>query len=221
MISAIADGGKFVELGAAKSKSLVTGFVTVNGIVAGVVANNPAARDGKLCKGCMNKAADFISFCDSFGISVLTLVDTQGFCAECEAQGKDFVSASAALVESYCSASVPMVTVNTGSAYGSAFTIMGSKELGADMVIALDSAKIGVLKPGAGVAMLWSEKMAGSKAPIEKRKALEEEWELLMSTPILAAEAGQVDDIVSAEELRVKIASALEMLSMKSEFASL
>jgi propionyl-CoA carboxylase beta chain len=98
---------------------------------------------------------------------------------------------------------------------------MGSKELGADMVIALDSAKIGVLKPGAGVAMMWSDKMAGSKAPIEKRKALEEEWELLMSTPILAAEAGQVDDIIPAEELRVKIASALEMLSMKREFASL
>ena len=42
-----------------------------------------------------------------------------------------------------------------------------------------------------------------------------------MSTPILAAEAGQVDDIIPAEQLRVKIASALEMLSMKREFASL
>ena len=169
----------------------------------------------------MNKAADFISFCDSFGISVLTLVDTNGFCIECEAKGKDFVSASAKLAESYCKATVPMVTVNVGNAYGSAFTIMGSKELGADMVIALDSAKIGVLKPNAGVAMMWSEKMAGSKAPIEKRKALEEEWELLVSTPILAAEAGQVDDIIPAEDLRVKVASALEMLSMKREFASL
>lgn len=221
VISSIADGGKITELNAEKAKAVVTAFVTVNGIVAGVVANNPAAKDAKLCKGCMNKAADFISFCDSFGISVLTLVDTNGFCAECEAKGKNFVAASAKLAESYCRATVPMVTVNVGNAYGSAFTIMGSKELGADMVIALDSAKIGVLKPNAGVAMMWSEKMAGSKSPIEKRKALEEEWELLMSTPILAAQAGQVDDIIPAEELRVKVASALEMLSMKREFASL
>lgn len=221
VISAIADGGRFTELGSGKAKAIVTGFATVNGIVVGVVANNPAAKDAKLCRGCMNKAADFISFCDSFGISVLTLVDTNGFCVECEAKGKDFVSASAKLAESYCKATVPMVTVNVGNAYGSAFTIMGSKELGADMVIALDSAKVGVLKPNAGVAMMWSEKMAGSKAPIEKRKSLEEEWELLMSTPILAAEAGQVDDIIPAEDLRVKVASALEMLSMKSEFASL
>ena len=42
-----------------------------------------------------------------------------------------------------------------------------------------------------------------------------------METNILAAEAGQVDDIIPAAELRVKVASALEMLSMKREFASL
>ena len=221
VIAAIADGAKFTELGAGKGKAIVTGFATVNGIVTGVVANNPAAKDAQLCAGCMKKAADFINLCDTFGISVLTLVDTKGFCVECEAKGKDFASASALLAESYCMATVPVVTVNVGEAYGSAFTIMGSKELGADMVIALDSAKIGVLKPNAGVAMMWSEKMAGSKSPVEKRKSLEEDWELLMSTPILAAEAGQVDDIIPAEELRVKVASALEMLSMKREFASL
>ena len=114
-----------------------------------------------------------------------------------------------------------MVTVNVGEAYGTAFTVMGSKELGADMVIALDSAKIGVLNPAASVAMMWTEKMLGAKAPIEKRKALEEEWALMMSTPLMAAHSGQVDDIIPAEELRVKVASALEMLSMKTEFASL
>ena len=221
VIGSVADGGKFVELNSEKSKAIVTGFVTVNGIVAGVVANNPAEKEAKLCGGCMKKASDFIGLCDSFGISVLTLVDTNGFCEGCEAKGGNLAAASATLAESYCKASVPMVTVNVGSAYGTAFTVMGSKELGADMVIALDSAKIGVLKPGAGVAMMWTEKMLGSKAPIEKRKALEEEWELLMSTPLLAAQSGQVDDIIPAEELRVKIASALEMLSMKREFASL
>ena len=221
VISSVVDGARFLELGAGKGKAIVTGFATVNGIVVGVVANNPAAKEAKICAGCMKKAADFITLCDTFGISVLTLVDTKGFCVECEAKGKDFASASALLAESYCKASVPVVTVNVGEAYGSAFTIMGSKELGADMVIALDSAKIGVLKPAAGVAMMWSEKMAGSKSPIEKRKALEEEWELLVSTPILAAEAGQVDDIIPADDLRVKVASALEMLSMKREFASL
>ncbi len=221
VITAVADGGKFFELGAAKSKTIVTGLLTVNGIVTGVVANNPAVKGGKLCTGCMRKATAFIELCNTFGISVLTLVDTDGFSTDSEIGGGNLAGISAKLAESYACATVPVVTVNTGKAYGTAFTVMGSKELGADMVIALDSAKIGVLKPGAGVAMMWTEKMLGAKAPIEKRKALEEEWELLMSTPLLAAQAGQVDDIIPAEELRVKIASALEMLSMKGEFASL
>ena len=89
------------------------------------------------------------------------------------------------------------------------------------MVLALDSAKISVLKPDASVVMMWNEKLAGVKAPIEKRKALEEDWELYMSTPVLAANAGQVDDIITADALRARVASALEMLSMKSEFIKL
>lgn len=220
VITAIADGGKFTELNAGKSKSIVTAFTTINGIVAGVVANNPK-EGGKLCTGCIRKAAAFINLCDTFGISVVTLVDTKGFSTSCEAKGGKMSAETALLAKSYATATVPMVTVNVGEAYGTAFTVMGSKELGADMVIALDSAKIGVLNPAASVAMMWTEKMLGAKAPIEKRKALEEEWALVMSTPLMAAHSGQVDDIIPAEELRVKVASALEMLSMKTEFASL
>lgn len=221
VVSAIADGARVCEFTKDKSKSVLTALITVNGIVTGVVANNPAENEGKLCTGCMRKAIAFIDFCERFGISVLTLVDTNGFSENCEAKGGDIAGVSARLAESYCKLTVPCVTVNVGKAYGTPFTVMGSKELGADMVIALDSAKIGVLKPSAGVAMMWTEKMLGAKAPIEKRKALEEEWALLMSTPLLAAHSGQVDDIIPAEELRMKVASALEMLSMKSDFACL
>lgn len=220
VIAAVADGGKFTELGAGKSKAVVTGFMTVNGIVTGVVANNPKVSKN-LCTGCIRKATAFIKLCDSFGISILTLVNAEGFSTKCEAEGGRMSLEASKLAESYCTASVPMVTVNVGAAYGTAFTVMGSKELGVDMVLALDSAKIGVLNPKASVSMMWTEKMLGAKAPIEKRKALEEEWALIMSTPLLAAECGQVDDIIPAEDLRVKIASALEMLSMKNEFASL
>ncbi len=220
VINAVADGNKFTELYAAKSKSVITGFMTVNGIVTGVVANNPK-EGAMLCTGCMRKASAFIKLCDTFGIGVLTLVDTKGFSTKCEADGGNISFEASRLAESYCSCSVPVVTVNVGEAYGTPFTVLGSKELGADMVIALDSAKIGVLKPGAGVTMMWTEKMLGAKAPIEKRKALEEEWEILMSTPLLAAQSGQVDDIIPAGELRIKVASALEMLSMKNDFVEL
>lgn len=221
VIASLADGGKYTEIGAGKGKAMITAFTTVNGVVCGVVANNPSFKNGNLCAGALKKAAKFIDLCNSFGISVLTLADTEGFSVKCEANGSDMTAASAELAKAYCSATVPVITVNVGSAYGTAFTLMGSKALGADVVLALDSSKLGVLNPKASVAMLWTEKMLGAKAPIEKRKALEEEWALTMSTPLMAAYSGQVDDIIPAEDMRVKVASALEMLSMKNDFVQL
>ncbi len=221
LVKAVADGGRVTELGACFAPNIVTAFATVNGIVSGIVANNPAKDEGALCENALNKAAKFISLCNRFGIAVVSLVDTVGFCAPCEANGGRLAQASAELVKAYTTSNVPFVTVNVGTAYGSALTVMGSKAIGADLVIALDSAKLGVLKPEAGVAMMWTEKLIGSKAPIEKRHALEEDWTNLMSTPLMAAYSGQVDDIVSADVLRGKVASALEMLSMKKEFLDL
>lgn len=221
VVASISDGGKYFELSAGKAKGLITAFTTINGIIAGIVANNPSHNDGKLSSGALCKAAGFVKLCDKFGISVVNLVDTAGYSAECEAHGGNVTKNSALLASAYCSASVPVVTVIVGKAYGSSFTVMGSKSLGADVVLALDSAKIGVLNPKASVSMMWTEKLIGSKAPIEKRKALEEEWETLMSTPLMAAYAGQVDDIIPSGETRMKIASCLEMLSMKSEFVNL
>lgn len=221
IIKAVADGGSYKELTAGKAKTMVTAFAFVYGIPTGIVANNPAEKSGKMCAGALRKAAAFVKLCDSFGLPVLTFAGTEGFDENCEANGGRLVEQTAELAKAYASASVPMVTVNVGEAYGTAFAVMGSKAIGADVVFALDSAKIGALKPSSSVAMMWNEKLAGSRTPIEKRKSLEEEWELYMTTPVLAANAGQIDDIIPADQLRMRVASALEMLSMKSEFVKL
>lgn len=221
VISSIADGSSYKELTAGKAKTVVTAFAFIYGIPTGIVANNPAEKNGKMCAGALRKASSFIKLCDSLGMPVLTLVGTDGFDEACEAHGGRLPEETAELALAYAKATVPTVTVNLGEAYGTAFAVMGSKALGADLVYALDSAKVGVLKPTSSVAMLWTEKLAGSRTPIEKRKSLEEDWELYMTTPILAANAGQIDDIIPAEELRMRVASALEMLSMKSEFIKL
>ena len=221
IIASLSDAGIYKELFSGHAKAMITAFAAINGIPCGIVANNPAENNGKICAGGAKKAASFIKTCGSFGLPVLTLVATGGFNDECEAKGKSaFVSVSE-LADAYASSKSPMVTLNIGEAYGSAFTVMGSKSLGADIVYALENAKIGVLAPSSSVAMLWSDKLYGSKAPIEKRKELEKEWELYMSTPLLAANAGAIDDIIPAKLVRAKIASALEMLSMKNDFENL
>ena len=61
VIGAISDDAKFLELGAEFAKSMLTGFVTLNGMVAGVVANQPAVDGGKITADAAKKAACFFN----------------------------------------------------------------------------------------------------------------------------------------------------------------
>ncbi len=221
VLAVLADGGSYFEYKKEHAPAMVTAFAFIGGVPVGVVANNPAQKEGKLCAGAMKKAAAFIKLCDAFGLSVLTLVGAEGLRDDCDVHSADTARAAAALAEAYAKAKTALVTVYIGASYGLAYTVMGSKALGADVTFALDFAKIGVMKPESGVAMQWSEKLAGAKAPLEKRKALEEEYALYVSSPLLAAYAGNVDDVIATEETRARVASALEMLSMKTEFGCL
>lgn len=82
-LSQIADNGIVFEVKREYAKDMVTGFIRLNGVTVGAVANRTEiyGEDGKLAEkfdavlsaaGC-DKAADFINFCDAFEIPVLSL----------------------------------------------------------------------------------------------------------------------------------------------------
>lgn len=68
---------------------MVTGFIKLNGLTVGAVANRTEVydADGKvtdkfdavLSSRGTNKAADFVTFCDAFEIPVLTLTNVTGY----------------------------------------------------------------------------------------------------------------------------------------------
>jgi Acetyl-CoA carboxylase, carboxyltransferase component (subunits alpha and beta) len=220
VISTIADDGKYLELYAQNGTSMICALISLNGIPCGVVANAPSVNSLIGADG-TRKAAEFIQFCNSFSLPVLTLVDCEGFSSTCEAKGGRLVSGASALAFAYASASIPLITLNIGAAYGSAFAVLGSKSVGADIVFALNSAKISVMNPASAINFMWNDRIAAANTPAETKKKLEEEWELNMSSPIIAAQNGYIDDIIDYKETRQRLASALEMLSMKSEFQAL
>ena len=94
-------------------------------------------------KGC-EKAASFVNFCDAFEIPVLTLTNVAGFKA-CKCSEKKLAKAAAKLTYVFANATVPKVNVVIGKAYGTAYSIMNSKALGADLTFAWDSASIGMM----------------------------------------------------------------------------
>lgn len=221
LITAIADKGTYLELYKSYAPEISVGFISLGDTVTGVVANNKAVKNGALTSSAARKAARFVSFCDCYNIPVVTLVDSCGLDATIEAEKSPYPAELSKLASAYASAECPLVTVVAGEAYGSVFTLMGSKSLGADVVYALDSAKIGALSAKSAVALLLNDKI-GKKAKdgsVYTRESLETEWNETKGSAVEAAFAGEVDDIIDAAELRARVAAAVNMLAAKDKHA--
>ncbi len=212
LITALVDAGDFIELGASYAEEMITGIAIFGGVTCGVVANNADQNGGVItCEGA-NKAAKLISFCDSFSIPVVTLVDSTGVATDAESEGAPLAAQLGKLAMAYASADTAKITVVCGKAYGAAFTLMGSKALGADMVYALPTSEISVMAPASAVAFLWNDKITENLT----RADLIEKWTNECASPEAAAADGSIDDIVASVELRQRICAAVYMLMMKN-----
>ncbi len=206
LVEALCDNGSFTELFARES-GIVAGFAFFGGTLCGVIASDNTCDGGRLGGVGAKKAAELISFCDRFGISILTLVDSEGLC-DC-ACGK----CTAILAAAYANATSPKVTAVVGKAYGAAFTLLGSKSIGADIALALESSVISVMSPESAVAFLMNDKITAERS----RADVEAEWCERYASAVNAAENGDVDDIVDEATLRARICSALYMLAVKAD----
>ena len=218
-ISMIADDNAFFETKADYAKDMVTGFIKLNGATVGVVANRTAIYDeeGKevekfdnalSAKGC-EKAASFVNFCDAFEIPVLTLTNVAGFKA-CKCSEKKLAKAAAKLTYVFANATVPKVNVVIGKAYGTAYSIMNSKALGADMTFAWDSASIGMMDSKLAAKIMCDGKSA------DEIDACAKDYEALQNSIDAAAARGYVDTIIAPAETRKYLIGAFDMLFTKA-----
>ena len=212
LISEIADCAKFLELGAGYAAATKIGFISLGGTVCGVIASDRAENGGKLSSKGARKAARFLSFCDCFSIPVITLVDSEGFEISGAEEKNPYCSEIGKLAGAYASAKTALVTLVCGAAYGSVFSVLGSKAIGADVVFALDGAKISCMNEKSAVALLWNSKISADTS----REALEAEWLETEANVVNAAKAGEIDDIIDSAETRQRLASAVNMLSCKA-----
>ncbi len=212
LVETLCDAETFISLGEAYATEMITGIAAFGGVTCGVVANDAAVNGGVItCEGA-KKAAKLISFCDSFSIPVITLVDSVGVATDAEAEGAPLAAQLGKLAMAYATADTAKIGVVCGKAYGAAFTLMGSKALGADMVYALPKSEISVMAPASAVAFLWNDKITEEIT----RADLLEKWTNECASPEAAAADGSIDDVVAASELRQRICAAVYMLMMKN-----
>lgn len=226
LLAELADNRQFYEVKASYGKHMVTGFMKLDGVTVGAVANRSVIYDANgealeeldsvlTVKGC-KKATEFVKFCDAFNIPVLSVTNVTGYCA-CKCAEKNIAKAAGALTYAFANATVPKVNVITEKAYGSAYVSMNSKSIGADMVYAWTDAKVGMMDAKAAVQIMYAkeiEKADDSAKWIREKSA---EYEEANATALAAARRGYIDTVIEPQDTRKYVIGAFEALMMKRE----
>jgi propionyl-CoA carboxylase beta chain len=220
VITAILDGGEFLEIHAGFAQNIIVGFGRVDGSSVGVVANQPMHFAGCLDIDAAEKAARFVRTCDAYGIPVLTFVDVPGFLPGTGQEWGGIIRRGAKLIYAYAEATVPKITVITRKAYGGAYVVMGSKHLGGDISLAWPTAQIAVIGAQGAVNILYRRELSAAASPEEEasqRAELVSEYEDTLANPYIAAERGFVDNVIPPSETRSQVVRALRTLRTKRQ----
>ena len=220
IIEKIVDANSFLEIQPLFAPNILIGFARVEGNPIGIVANQPSQMAGTLDIDAGEKAARFVRFCDAFGIPIITLVDVPGYLPGTDQEWTGVIRRGAKLLYAYAEASVPLITVITRKAYGGAYIVMGSKQLGADLNFAWPTAEIAVMGGQGAVSILYKNELKSAEESGddvgEVRSRLAHEYTYNISSPFLAAERGEIDGVIEPAATRIAITKGLRALRGKT-----
>ncbi len=219
-LSMIADDNSYLEVKSGYGKEITTGFIRLAGQTVGCVANRSEIYDEESQKvwesdtcftaDAVSKAADFVNFCDSFDIPILTLTNVTGFKADIESE-KKIAKVCGKLAYAFANATVAKVNVVIGKAFGTAGVIMNSKALGADITMAWTDSKIVMMDAELAAKVIYDGKSPEEIADGAKK------FDELQNSVDAAARRGYVDQVIAAADTRKYVIGAFEMLYTKRE----
>lgn len=215
LISRVADAGETIELGADFAASMVTVLARLGGQTVGFIANQASKDEGRLTVYGCKKAARFVSFCDSFSIPVISIVDSMGMKISTAPQG-ELSRAGAQLLFAMTEATTPRIALVTGAAVGTAYAALASRA-SSDVVYAWPGSVISAVTPKIAVQLNWADELKGAEDPYAKREELEKKYMDDVADGVNAARKGYVDDVIEPAQTRQMLAAALEMLAGKRD----
>ncbi len=217
IIYSVLDNNYFLEIQKHYAMNMVIGFGRLNGMVVGVVANQPIFLAGCLDINASLKCSRFVRMCDCFNIPLLTFVDVPGFLPGVNQEYGGIIKHGSKIIYAYCEATVPKITVITRKAYGGAYDVMSSKHHGGDINFAYPTAEIAVMGPEGAVNIIFKKEIDKAEDPAATREKLVEEYRKNFASPFKAAELGYIDQIIFPENTRPRLIQALMMLKDKKE----
>ena len=206
LAAAIFDTGSPLELLPEFGAGAYTALATLGGIPVGV-----AGTKGNLSADGCAKLAKLVMVCDAFQIPVVTLVNTTGFEPSSKAELCGSLREMAKLGHVYAEATTAKAAVITGKAYGGAYIALCSRAANSDYTIAWPQAVISPLDPETAVAFLHADEITAQR----NRQDILDEYLAKVASPVAAAKAGYIEDVIPPALTRAALISALDLLSAK------
>jgi acetyl-CoA carboxylase carboxyltransferase component len=154
VIRCVVDAGTFEEFRPDYGKTVVTGYVRIEGRPAAIVANqrkrskssqHEVQIGGVLYGDAAEKAARFVLDCDQNRIPLIFFQDVQGFMVGKQSEQSGIIMSGAQLVRAMSIATVPKFTVVIGSSYGAGNYAMCGRAYDPAMILAWPNARYAVM----------------------------------------------------------------------------
>lgn len=153
VIARIVDGSRLAEFKAMYGTTLVCGFARIQGMLAGIVANN-----GVLFVDSAEKGAHFIELCGQRGIPIVFLQNITGFMVGRQYEAAGIARAGAKMVHAVSTCNVPRFTVVIGGSYGAGNYAMCGRAYEPRFLFMWPNARISVMGPEQAAGVLATVK---------------------------------------------------------------
>lgn len=235
VLACLVDAGSLEEYRAEYGRTVVTGFVRIEGRPAGVVANQrrrcragtgEVQIGGVLYGDSAEKAARFVMECNQSSLPLVFLQDVQGFMVGRQSEQSGIIRSGAKLVNVVSNSVVPKLTVVLGGSFGAGNYAMCGKAYDPWLMLAWPSARYAVMGADQAADTLLSlqlrdaEREGRTLSDEEKRRLrdqIRQRYEEQTDIRYGAAR-GWVDAIIAPHQTRQWLATALAMIPEKSRW---
>ncbi len=206
LLSSICDESDYLIVGE-KTGDVVCALGRLGEKVVGFLATK-----GELSSKGIRKATRFINYLDSFGIALITFVNSGVVSSDKENELSGAVYALSDLFYAITTSDSAKIAVIMGDAIGASYTAFASKSAGFDYVFALPDAVVSPVTPELAVDIFYSDEMAKStKDPVSDREKIAKRY-ADGANVFESAKEGYIDNIVEPAMLRPHVISVLQML---------
>jgi len=212
VVETIVDPGSVTILREKFAPELVTALARIEGRPVGLIANDSRHMAGTITSDSADKAARFLQLCETFGLPVISLVDTPGFMVGPTHEETALVRHTSRLLVAGAALTVPLIAVVLRRAYGlGAQAMVGGSLHEPLLTVAWPSAHLGPMGLEGAVRLAMRKDLEAIEDEEERERRVREMTAMAEQNAraMNAAQLFEIDDVIDPAETRAVIAATL------------